>query len=84
MNEEYRLLGCKTTQFADILENKGSPSSRLQGVRLLVGSSLQPQMGRFITWHSSLPTDASNLLSTNHTTSKHAFKLSLILKLSYA
>jgi hypothetical protein len=33
-------------------------------------------MGRFITRHSSLPIDANNLLSTNHTISKHAFKLS--------
>jgi len=31
MNEDYRLLGCKTTELANVLENVGSPSSRSQG-----------------------------------------------------
>jgi len=44
--------------------------------RLLVGSSLQTKMGMFITKHSSFSIYASNLLSTNSTISKHAFKLS--------
>jgi hypothetical protein len=83
VNEDYCLLGCKTMQSANVLENTGPPSSRLQRVRLLVGFSLQPQMERFITRHSS-PIDANNLLSTNPTTSKHAFKLSLTLRLSNA
>jgi len=84
VNEDYCLLGCKTMQLANVLENTGPPPSRLQGVRLLVGFSLQPQMGRFITRHSSLSINANNLLSTNRTTSKHGFKLSLTLKLSNA
>jgi hypothetical protein len=32
VNDDYRLLGCKTMQLADILENMGPPSSRLQGL----------------------------------------------------
>ena len=42
VNEDYHLLGCKTMQLANVLEDTGPPSSRLQGVRLLVGFSLQP------------------------------------------
>jgi hypothetical protein len=84
VNEDYRLLGCKTMQLANVLENKGSPSSRMQGVRHLVGFSLQPQMGRFIIRHNSLSIDANNLLSTKCSTSQHAFKLSLTLKLPNA
>jgi hypothetical protein len=84
VNKDYHLLGYKTMQSANVLENTGPPSSRLQGVRLLVGFSFQPQMERFITRHSSLSIDANNLLSTNRTTSKHAFKLSLTLRLSNA
>jgi len=83
VNVDYRLLGCETMQLA-VWENTVPPSSRSQGVRLLVGSLLQPQMRRFINRHSSFSIDASNLLSTNHTISKHAFKPSLTLKLSYA
>jgi hypothetical protein len=83
VNTNYRLFGCKTMQLADVLENNGPPSSRLQGVRFLVGSSLQPKMRWFNTRHSSLSIDANNLLSTNRTTSKYAFKVSLTLKLSY-
>jgi hypothetical protein len=41
-----------------------------------MGSSLQIQMGMFITKHSSFSIDASNLLSTKSTIFKHAFKLS--------
>jgi hypothetical protein len=84
VNEDYRVLGCEKTQLAEVLEHKVPPSSRSQGVRLLVGSLLQPQMGRFINGYSSLPIDANNLLSKNRTISKHAFKLSCTLKLSYA
>jgi len=74
VNEDYRLLGCETKQLADVFENIVSPSSRSQGVRLLVGSLLQPQMGRFITRYSSFSIDASNPLSINRTISQHALK----------
>jgi len=84
VNEDYHLLGCETKQLADVYDNIVPLSSRSQGVRLLVGSLLQPQMGRFITRHSSFSIDANNLLSTNRTISQHALKPSLTLKLSYA
>jgi hypothetical protein len=42
VNKDYHLLGCKTMQLADGLENNRPPSSRLQWVRFFVGSSLQP------------------------------------------
>jgi len=68
VNENYRVLGCETTQLANVLEHAVPPSSRSQGASLLVGSLLQPQMGRFITRYSSSSIDANNLLLTNRTT----------------
>lgn len=59
VNEDYHVLGCETTQLADVLEHTVPPSRRSQGVRLLVGPLLQPQMGRFITRYSTFSTDAS-------------------------
>jgi hypothetical protein len=43
---------------------------------------VQPQKGRFIIWHSSFCIDANKVLSRKSTISKHAFQLSLTLKLS--
>jgi len=79
VNEDYCVLGCEKTQLADVLEHKVPPSPRSQGVRLLVNSLIQPQMERFINRYSSFYIDANNLLLTNHTISKHAFKLSHLM-----
>jgi hypothetical protein len=38
VNDDYRVLGCETMQLADVLEHTVPPTSRSQGVRLLVGS----------------------------------------------
>jgi len=74
VNEDYRVLECETTQLANVLEHRVPPSSRSQVVRLLVGFLLQPHVGRFITRYSNFSIDANNLLSTNCTISKRAFK----------
>jgi len=76
VNEDYHLSCCEMLQLPDVLDNMLPPFSRSYGVRLLVDSVLQPQMGMFITRYGSFSTDANNLLSTNSTISKHAFKLS--------
>jgi hypothetical protein len=82
VSKDYHHLGCETMQLVNVLQNILPPTSRLQGVRLLVGSSLQPQTGRFITRHSSFSIDANKLLSRKSTISQHSFKLSLTLTLS--
>lgn len=63
----------------DVLEEHTAPSSGQQDVRPFWGTSLQPQLRMFITRPSTFKIDAKELLSTNGTTYKLAFKLSLTL-----
>jgi hypothetical protein len=53
MNEDYRLLGCKTMQLVDVLEKTGPPSFRSQGVRLCP----HPH-----TWHTSSTSAMSSMI----------------------
>jgi hypothetical protein len=79
VNADYHLFGCAVVQLADVLEEQTAPSSGQQQVRLVGGSSLQPQLGMFITRPSSFTIDTNKFLSTNVTIYKQAFKLSLTL-----